>query len=146
MQARPVVSASSSSYLCFRLQVINTILRMESRASLERAATAPLPAGVAAVQEPILCSNGAPYGAPRRVFIWDSLFLARLLSRSLRSTGHDTYCYHDVALWADLRGLDVRSVDWIIVPLHLGAHWVRRNSTALHLIVHTYLTAGPSGC
>ena len=33
------------------------------------------------------------------------------------------YLYSLVERWAVKRGLDVHSVDWIIVPIHLGVHW-----------------------
>jgi len=70
--------------LCrIRLQTINTILRVESIALKTRAADAPEPTAEEVHQQeqpqPQLLPNGAPYGAPRRVFIWDSQFLARLL-------------------------------------------------------------------
>ena len=88
--------------------------------------------------------HGASSSVPH-IFIWDSLFLAKLLrwvsgqatevgvavtflhypspDRSGGRNGQLVYDYALVRRWAIKRGLDVHSVDWIIVPIHLGDHW-----------------------
>jgi hypothetical protein len=85
--------------------------------------------------------HGASSCVPR-IFIWDSLFLAKLLRWGVwpcssavtclhspspdRSGGRNGQLVYDYALvrrWAMKRSLDVHSVDWIIVPIHLGDHW-----------------------
>ncbi len=157
------------------MQVINTVLLMEQQAadlrwqaysvneaaaatssdeampaasavassSAASAASPPLPSAL-----PSLHANGV-HGASSsvpRIFIWDSLFLAKLLrwvsgfppsplcslftflhypspDRSGGRNGQLVYDYALVRRWAIKRGLDVHSVDWIIVPIHLGIHW-----------------------
>lgn len=137
-------------------QVINTILgyanlkcgglRADAAASASGGAaaggTVPVPA---AATPPRLKPNGAPDGAPPRVFIWDTYFfeflmkvrrsgLARFRPRHAVPPTHvpspltplqdGGYSFDRVKNWAKRFGLDVLNIDWIIVAIHLPGHYV----------------------
>ena len=102
-------------------QIINLLVHI---ANMQDALRIPILMHPSSRSEPILCAQGALNGRPGNVYVLNARFISSL-------GGHDTYSDLDSATAALYRTerlnkslkVDLRSLHWMLVPMHLDGHW-----------------------